>query len=107
MPCAGRGPPAPGGVPSRPLPSPAAQTSRPSYPLPTVALSSTPAPREAASMDGPNWSLRIRDLVKVFNHKVRANDGISLTVEPGEVYGLLGPNGAARAPRRRRGTGRS
>src|SRR4030042_3891881 len=107
MPCAGRGPPAPGGVPSRPLLSPAAQTSRPGYPVPTVALSSTPAPREAASMDGQNWSLRVRDLVKVFNHKVRANDGISLTVEPGEDYGMLVLNGAGKAPRRRRGTGRS
>jgi ABC-2 type transport system ATP-binding protein len=47
--------------------------------------------------NGHDWSLRVRDLVKVFNQKVRANDGISLTVEPGEVYGLLGPNGAGKS----------
>ena len=46
---------------------------------------------------GHDWSLQVRDLVKVFNQKVRANDGISLTVEPGEVYGLLGPNGAGKS----------
>ncbi len=45
---------------------------------------------------GHDWSLRVRDLVKVFK-EVRANDGISLTVEPGEVYGLLGPNGAGKS----------
>ena len=28
---------------------------------------------------------------------MRANDGISLHVEPGEVYGLLGPNGAGKS----------
>lgn len=43
-----------------------------------------------------DWSLRVRDLVKAFK-EVRANDGISLTVEPGEVYGLLGPNGAGKS----------
>ena len=38
----------------------------------------------------------MHDLVKAFK-EVRANDGISLTVESGEVYGLLGPNGAGKS----------
>ncbi len=43
-----------------------------------------------------DWTLRVDQVVKVFNNKVRANDGLTLHVEPGEVYGLLGPNGAGK-----------
>lgn len=41
--------------------------------------------------------LEVRDVVKTFGRrKVRANDGLSLSVAPGEVVGLLGPNGAGK-----------
>ncbi|MDH4139799.1 MAG: ABC transporter ATP-binding protein [Coriobacteriia bacterium] len=40
--------------------------------------------------------LKITDLVKVYRGGTRANDGISMFVEPGEIYGLLGPNGAGK-----------
>jgi ABC-2 type transport system ATP-binding protein len=40
--------------------------------------------------------LEIRDVTKTFRGGVRANDGISLSVEAGEVFGLLGPNGAGK-----------
>jgi ABC-2 type transport system ATP-binding protein len=42
------------------------------------------------------WTLRAVNLTKVYPNGIRANDGISLHVEPGEVYGLLGPNGAGK-----------
>ena len=44
-----------------------------------------------------NWSFRAEDVTKVYNGTNRANDGITLRVEPGEVYGLLGPNGAGKS----------
>lgn len=40
--------------------------------------------------------LDIRDLHKRYRGGTLANDGISLALEPGEVYGLLGPNGAGK-----------
>ena len=40
--------------------------------------------------------IHIRQLVKTFG-KVRALDGLDLTVRPGEVHGFLGPNGAGKS----------
>jgi len=42
------------------------------------------------------WTFRTEGVTKVYPNGVRANDEISLHVEPGEVYGLLGPNGAGK-----------
>jgi ABC-2 type transport system ATP-binding protein len=46
--------------------------------------------------------VQTRDLVKTYQVKgvsqpVRALDGLSITVEPGMVFGLLGPNGAGKS----------
>ena len=40
--------------------------------------------------------LHIESLVKRYRNGTLANDGISLSLEPGEIYGLLGPNGAGK-----------
>jgi ABC-2 type transport system ATP-binding protein len=40
--------------------------------------------------------LEVKDVVKRYRNGTLANDGISLSLEPGEVYGLLGPNGAGK-----------
>ena len=37
-----------------------------------------------------DWTFRAVDVTKVFG-ELKANDGITLEVRPGEVYGLLGP----------------
>ena len=44
-------------------------------------------------MDGTFHAIEV---TKLFG-SLRANDGITLRVEPGEVYGLLGPNGAGKS----------
>ena len=46
-------------------------------------------------MQGSN-AIVAEGLVKVYNGKVTAVDGVSFTVRPGEVFGFLGPNGAGK-----------
>jgi ABC-2 type transport system ATP-binding protein len=40
--------------------------------------------------------IELRDLVKTYGDDVVAVDHVSLTVEPGDVFGYLGPNGAGK-----------
>ncbi len=44
-----------------------------------------------------DWAFRATDVTKVYKGGLRANDGLTLRIEPGEVYGLLGPNGAGKS----------
>lgn len=44
-----------------------------------------------------NTLLELRDIVKTFPGGVTANDGADLTVERGEIHGLLGENGAGKS----------
>jgi ABC-2 type transport system ATP-binding protein len=40
--------------------------------------------------------LEIENIHKVFRGGIKANDGISLSVDAGEIFGLIGPNGAGK-----------
>ncbi|MEM3833336.1 MAG: ATP-binding cassette domain-containing protein [Thermoprotei archaeon] len=43
-----------------------------------------------------DFAVQVNRLVKVYNGKVRALDGVDLTVEAGKSFALLGPNGAGK-----------
>lgn len=41
-------------------------------------------------------AIDVKQLVKIYEGKVRALDGIDVSVEPGKVFAMLGPNGAGK-----------
>ena len=57
-----------------------------------------------AEEDGGHCMIRIENLVKTFG-ATRAVDGVSFTVERGEVVGFLGPNGSGKSTTMRMVTG--
>ncbi len=42
------------------------------------------------------FAIEIKQLVKIYDSRVRALDGIDLNVRAGDVFALLGPNGAGK-----------
>lgn len=42
------------------------------------------------------FAIEIKQLVKIYDGRVRALDGIDLNVRAGDVFALLGPNGAGK-----------
>jgi ABC-2 type transport system ATP-binding protein len=44
-----------------------------------------------------DWTFRATDVTKRYGDGPPANDALTLTIEPGEVFGLLGPNGAGKS----------
>jgi lipopolysaccharide export system ATP-binding protein len=60
-----------------------------------VAESSPSTRPTGAEPDAATASLRARDLVKAYSGR-RVVDGVSVSVESGEIVGLLGPNGAGK-----------
>ena len=48
--------------------------------------------------------IKVNNLVKTFDG-FRALDGLTMTVQPGSIYGLVGPNGAGKSTLLRHITG--
>src|ERR1044071_5555766 len=51
----------------------------------------------SAAMTHEN-GIEVEGLVREFKNGPRAVDGIDLRVDPGEIYGFLGPHGAGQPP---------
>jgi len=49
-----------------------------------------------STVDGNEMVIEVRDLRKVYGHHLAAVDGISFDVQRGEIFGLLGSNGAGK-----------
>ncbi len=47
--------------------------------------------------DSPEYAIQVSDLVKSYDGRRRAVDGVSFHVRQGEIYGLLGKNGAGKS----------
>lgn len=42
------------------------------------------------------YAIQVENLVKIYNHRITALNGVSLAIEKGDVVGYLGPNGAGK-----------
>ncbi|MDE1861834.1 MAG: ATP-binding cassette domain-containing protein [Thaumarchaeota archaeon] len=53
-------------------------------------------PRESAKTALNNKAIEAENLAKIYRGNIKAVDGITFSIDQGEIFGLLGPNGAGK-----------
>ena len=47
-------------------------------------------------VNGKEYAVETESLVKIYNHDIKALDGVSIKIPRGEIVGYVGPNGSGK-----------